>query len=91
MIANGQAKAVIDSDDILSEYNIDLNKKAKYTYNFSLEESIIINVLKQGEKSFQEILLLTKFETKTLNSLLTTLLIRGIIKKLAGNIYFLVE
>ncbi len=89
MIVNGQAKAVINSDDILEEYNISLNKITKTTFNYSMEESIVINCLQQGEKSFQELVIATKFETKTLNSLLTTLLIRGIIKKLAGNIYYL--
>ena len=89
MIVNGQAKAVMSSEDILEEYDICLQKKAKAVYNLSLEESIIINVLTNGEKTFQEIVELTKLPVKTLNSLLTTLTIRGIIKKLAGNIYYL--
>ena len=89
MIVNGQAKAVITSEDILEEYDICLQKKAKAVYNLSLEESIIINVLTTGEKSFQELVELTKLPVKTLNSLLTTLSIREIIKQLAGNIYYL--
>ena len=89
MIVNGQAKAVITSEDILDEYNISLQKKVKEVYNFSIDESLIINCLASGEKSFQELADNTKLPIKTLNSLLTTLSIRGIIKKLAGNIYYL--
>lgn len=88
-IVNGQAKAVIDISDILCEYGIDLTKKEVSTENISMEESIIINLLTEGEKSYQELLIKSKLSAKTLNSLLTTLLIRGIIKKLAGNIYYL--
>ena len=91
MIVNGQAKAVIESEDILEEYNISLQKKTKAVYNFSLEESLIINLLSQGETSFQQLLEQSKLSVKTLNSLLTTLSIRGIIKKLAGNIFCLID
>lgn len=89
MIVNGQAKAVITSEDILEEYNISLQKKEKVLHNFSIDESLIINCLSTGEKSFQELADNTKLPIKSLNSLLTTLSIRGIIKKLAGNIYYL--
>ena len=89
MIVNGQAKAVINSDDILDEYNISLEKVMKTNHNYSIEESIIISCLEKGEKTFQELIVATKYEVKRLNSLLTTLLIRGIIRKLAGNIYYL--
>ena len=89
MIVNSQAKAVIEVEDILDEYKINLkiNKKIE---NYSMEENIIIEALKFGEKTFEELKIITKFETKMLNSLLTTLLIRGLIKKLAGNVYYIV-
>ena len=90
IIVNSQAKAVMDVQDILDEYNINLKKQKKKIENYTIEEQTILEVLKQGEKSFQELVIITKFETKTLNSLLTSLLIRGLIKKLAGNIYYLV-
>ena len=90
MISNGQAKAVTKIEDILNEYNISQkNYIKKQVCNFSMEESVIINLLQEGEKSFQELVIATKYEVKTLNSLLTTLIIRGLIKKLAGNIYYL--
>ena len=52
---------------------------------------IVINVLQSEPKTFQQLVDATKIEVKTLNSLLTTLLIRGIIKKLAGNVYYLID
>lgn len=91
MIVNGQAKAVISSEDIIEEYGKILQKKAKIAHNFSMEESVVINLLSTGEKSFQELVDMSKLPVKTLNSLLTTLLIRGIIKKLTGNIYYLTD
>lgn len=89
MIVNGQAKAVACARDILDEYNIKLNANAQKVYNVSMEEELIISILRGEPKSFQQIVDATKIEVKTLNSLLTTLLIRGIIKKLAGNVYYL--
>lgn len=89
MIVNSQAKAVIEVEDILDEYKIKLKKVAKQIENYTMEESFIIEALKTGEKTFEELKTTTKFETKRLNSLLTTLLIRGLIKKLAGNVYYL--
>ena len=91
MIINGQAKAVGCIQDILDEYNLKFTPKTQKFENFSINETMIIQVLKSGPKAFQEIVDLTKLEVKTLNTLLTTLLIRGIIKKLAGNVYYLVE
>ena len=89
IIVNSQAKAVMDVEDILDEYKINLKKVKSKAENFTMEESLIIEALKQGEKTFEELKEVTKFETKRLNSLLTTLLIRGLIKKLAGNVYYL--
>jgi len=90
MISNGQAKAVLTPEDILEEYQISINKIKKEKSNYTPEENNIIDILKTGEKTFQELVFATKYEVKTLNSLLTSLVIRGIIKKLAGNVYFLI-
>lgn len=91
MIINGQAKAVSCVQDILDEYNIKFSPKPRVVENFSINDALIINALENGPKAFQELVELTKLEVKTLNTLLTTLLIRGIIKKLAGNVYYLAK
>ncbi len=89
MISNGQAKAAVDVESILCEYN--LTKKRVQTVNYSMEESVIIELLRGGEMPFQTLVERTNMEVKKLNTLLTMLSIRGIIKKLAGNIYFLIS
>lgn len=90
MIAKGEGKLVQEIDDILEEYNLIYNKKEDKNLTFTEEEERIIDVIKEREVSYQEILIKTKLDTKTLNSLLTTLSFRGIIKKLAGNFYCLI-
>lgn len=89
MIESGQAKAAVDIESILFEYN--LTRKKEKMVNFSMEESVIIELLRGGEMTFQALVERTNIEVKKLNTLLTMLSIRGIIKKLAGNIYFLIS
>lgn len=86
IIANGQAKVVCELGDILDEYNVKFVQKQK-TVAVSIDEQIILDVLSSDELCFQEILDRTKFDTKTLNTLLTTMSLNGLIKKLAGNMY----
>lgn len=86
IIANGQAKAVCDLDDILDEYNVKFVPKEK-SISVSIDEQIILDAIGEEEVYFQEILDRTKFDTKTLNTLLTTMSLNGLIKKLAGNMY----
>lgn len=90
IIAKGEGKIVQEIDDILEEYNLVYNKKEDENLSFSEDEKKIIETIKNREVSYQEILIKTKLDTKTLNSLLTTLSFRGIIKKLAGNFYCLI-
>ncbi len=86
IICNGQAKAVCDLEDILGEYNIKFVPKEK-TISVSIEEQIVLDAIGEEEVYFQQILERTKFDTKTLNTLLTTMSLNGLIKKLAGNMY----
>lgn len=89
MISNGQAKAVCDIRDIIGDRRLRPIAPQTASENVSLEENMVLELLKSGEKTFQELVDLSHIETKRLNSLLTMLAIRGIIKKLAGNVYFL--
>ena len=90
MIINGQAKAVMDLDDVLCEYHLNPPKKASAPVeNFSIEEQIVINLLSSGEKTFQELALRSNIETKKLNNILTMLTIRKVLTKMPGNIYYL--
>lgn len=57
----------------------------------SLEEDSICNLLKDGEKDFEYLQEKTRLSTQNLNISLTSLEISGIIKKLAGNSYVLIN
>ncbi len=86
IIKFGHAECVTCVDDILQHYGINSHqKKEKIQLNF--EEQKIYNCLLEGEKSFDDIQDYTKMSVQTLNSYLTTMQIRGIIKKLLGNYY----
>lgn len=87
LISNGEAKAVIDVKDILDEYNIQYVEAKEEKLDVNDNEKLVIDALKEGEKSFDEIAEKTKLDARTLSTLLTLLSIRGIIKKLAGNRY----
>lgn len=86
IISNGQAKCVCDLDDILADYNVKFVPKEK-SISVSFEEQVILDVLGDNELYFQEIADKTKYDTKRLNTLLTTMSLNGLIKKLAGNLY----
>ena len=51
----------------------------------SLSEKLILDALEDKNQSFDELQEITKLESKNLNSCLTMLQIRGLIKKLPGN------
>ena len=82
-----QGSLVTSADDILEKLNmINAYKPKVVNLKLSLEEQMILNCL-DGEVHFDELLERTKLDTKTLLSLLTTLELSGIIKKLTGNFY----
>ncbi len=87
IISNGQAKAVVEISDILEEYNIKYQPKQQSLFQVSPQEQLVLDIIGEQEMPFAEILIKTKLDVKTLTTLLTSMSIRGIIKKLAGNIY----
>ena len=76
-------------EDILKVFDKPKNKVKPKQIQLSVDEAMIFNILKDGEQSFDEILLKTNFNVKDLSNLLTLMSFRGIIKKLAGNNYSL--
>ena len=87
IISNGQAKAVLEVSDILDDYNIKYQPKQQTLFELTPQEKLVLDTIGDEEISFTEIVVKTKLDVKTLNTLLTTMSIRGIIKKLAGNFY----
>ena len=89
MIINGHAKGVCQIEDIVEEYHLVPFIQKQEARDITSPEQVVLDFLKDGEKSFQEIVDGTGLNVSTLNTLLTKLSIRGIIKKLAGNTFYL--
>lgn len=86
VIKSGQGMLVESADDILVDFDLKKEKEEKvYTKNFSVEEQIIINILADGAKEFDQIVKESGLNTNLVNSYLTTLEICGIINRLPGN------
>ncbi|MBO7508329.1 MAG: DNA-processing protein DprA [Clostridia bacterium] len=87
IIKNCQANIALSPEDVLDGLNV----SKKYTpvvknIQLSFEEQTVLNAI-DAETHFDEIQIKTKIDTKTLLTLLTTLELNGIIKKLTGNYY----
>lgn len=91
LIKSGQGYCVTCYQDVLEEMKIQITTKkdSQKDIKLSSNEKLVVDCLKKGEKHFEEIIALTHLDIKTANTCLTTLSIRGIIKRLAGNYYSL--
>lgn len=89
MITLGHAKGVSQIEDIAEEYNLSPLVEVEENGTCSTPEMAVVEFLKDGEKTFQEIVDGTGLGVSTLNTMLTKMTIKGIVKKLAGNTYFL--
>ncbi len=87
LIKSCQSSMVTDVEDILNFYNVS-NKYKPVVKNLqlSIEQQAVLNAI-DGETHFDDIQLKTKIDTKTLLTLLTTMELNGIIKKMNGNYY----
>ena len=86
LIKNSQAQCVLSYKDILKDFNIQDNQP-KQVYQLDFEQQKILECLKNEPLTFDFLQIKTQIEPKKLNSYLTTMAIRGIIKKLPGNIF----
>lgn len=85
-----QGACVTETEDILFKMGITPNKistKRVESVQTNINEKIILTALEDVEQSLENLHDITKLEIKTLNSCLTMLQIRGLIRKLPGNIY----
>ena len=83
IIKSGQASCVTSSQDILNDYDVD-NITSKKSYQLSIEEQMIVNLLEDGMKEMDFLIKNCNLSTNIFNSCLTTLEIRGIINRLPG-------
>ena len=87
LIKSCQSAMVTCADDILNGLNVkNTYKPVTNNIQLSLEQQSVLNAI-DGETHFDEIQLKTKIDTKMLLTLLTTMELSGIIKKMNGNYY----
>ena len=89
LIRSAQAECVLEPEDILIRYNMDSPKLAKRAVEVSMDEETILKLLKNGEQDFDELAKNSQLPTNILNSCLTTLEIRGLIKRMPAKTYML--
>lgn len=88
LIKSMQGACVTSPRDIVDYYHIDCNQAEKQSYQFSIEEQTIVNVLTEnGHMTFDQLYVATQIPLADLNFLLSNLELRGIIVKLPGNAY----
>lgn len=87
-IKNGQAQMVLSSSEIIEFYGKNATTNAKeMAVQLSYEEQLIYDNLIGHEKHFDELLKITGMETKTLQTLLMRMVLKGIIDKQPNNYY----
>ena len=89
LIRSAQVECVLEPENILIRYNMDRTKLAKRAVVVSMDEEIILKLLKNGEQDFDELAKNSLLPTNILNSCLTTLEIRGLIKRMPAKTYML--
>ncbi|MBQ8761877.1 MAG: DNA-processing protein DprA [Clostridia bacterium] len=90
LIKNLQAHCATEPKDVISRFpnhKLKQEKVTKQVVQLNMYEQLVINCVANQDTHFDEIAKKTQMDTKSLNSLLTTLSIRGLIKRLSGN-YF---
>lgn len=88
LIKTAQAHCVTSADDIIQFYGID-KKIQKRSVEVSFDEQKILSLLSNGEKDVEALSLETDIPINILNSCLTTLEIRGLIRRLPAQTYAL--
>lgn len=87
IIKNLQASMVLNPQDILQNYNLELKNEPKQLIQLDLNDEIILSLLGVEEIHYEELLMKSGLEAKKLNTTLTRLELKGLIKKLSGNFY----
>ena len=88
LIKTAQAECVLSPDDIIEFYGVKKTEQKKIV-NVTFEEQTILNLLANGERDFEFLSEQSGISVNILNSCLTTLEIRGLIKKLPSKIFML--
>ncbi len=89
LIKTAQAECVLSPDDIIEFYGVKKTEQKKIV-NVTFEEQTILNLLANGERDFEFLSEQSGISVNILNSCLTTLEIRGLIRKLPAQTYALI-
>ena len=90
-IQNGQARMVLDSSDIISFFGKNKQEKqSQALLQLTMEESIIYDALDGEEKHFDELIKITGFDAKSLQTWLMRLMLKGVVDKQSNNYYALI-
>lgn len=89
LIKTAQAECVLSADDILQYYGVKKDAKKK-SIEVSFDEQTILSILADGEKDVDFLAEKSQIPINILNSCLTTLEIRGLIRRLPAKTYALI-
>ena len=87
IIKSGHGACVTCVEDILDSYGMTAKNKKEKKIQLNFDEQRIYDYLTVGERNFDDLQIYTNLSVQNLNTCLTTMQIRGIIKKLPGNYY----
>ena len=87
LIKSMQGACVTTPRDIVDYYGLDRLDAPKATYQISIEEQQVVDVLSRGQMTFDQLVEQTGMTPADLNFLLANLELRSIICKLPGNCY----
>ncbi|MBP3431333.1 MAG: DNA-processing protein DprA [Clostridia bacterium] len=90
IIKTAQAEVALSPDDIIEFYGFKTKAKEKKVLALSFDEQKIIELLEDEERDFDYLAENSKIPVNILNSCLTTLEIRGLIRKLPAQTYALI-
>lgn len=90
LIKSGQAECVLSADEIVEFYGFKKQAQKQKVISLNFDEKMIADLLEDGEKDFEYLAKNSKIPVNILNSCLTTLEIRGLIRKLPAQNYALV-
>lgn len=87
LISTMQGICLVDPETLISD--LGLEKKKKSSVQLSINEQALIDALARSQQTIDELQENTKLPIAKLNSLLTSLEIKGIIKRMPGGVFML--
>ena len=87
LIKSMQGACVTTPRDIVDFYGLDRVERKKQTHQLTIEEQSIVNVLSDGQLTFDELVAKTGISPADLNFMLANLELSSIIVRLPGNTY----